>query len=959
MSKWLSEIRLVAGKEFKGFFSTPAAYLFLGGFLASILFAVFWVEAFFARNIADARPLFQWLPLLMIFLVAALTMRTWSEERRSGTLESLLTAPISPLQLVLGKFTASFWLISLALLLTLPLPVTISFMGHLDWGPVIGGYIATLFLSAAYISIGQYMSGRTDNPIVALIMTTIVCAFLYLVGSDTLTNLFGYRAGEFFGLIGTGTRFESITRGVLDFRDLYYYASIVGVFLSLNLLSLEKLRWAGNPNNKVHRLWHLGIILATANLIAANLWLHHLGWIRVDITAEQRFTLSAATEQQLDELQEPLVITGYFSEKTHPLLQPLIPSLTDLLEEYSTVGGNRVRVEFVDPTKDREAEEAAATLYDLRPVPFQTADRYQSAVVSSYFDLVVAYGDQYEKLGFRDLIEVKARGEGDVRVVLKNPEYSITRVIKKVAANYRSGADSISQLKSPISIKAYVSQNEVLPPILIDIKEALLQTLTELQSQSAGKVTYEFVDPNIDDGALAKELEERFGFGPQVASLLDPRPFWFYVVIESAKGAFQVPLPQTLDAPSIKRAVDSAIMRLTPGALKTVALMKPEAFGPQAQQYRYLADILGQNVLVIETQVEDGYVMTESDLLLLMAPSKITDLQKFAVDQFLMQGGSVVVITSPFNIEVASTLSAKSHESGLADWLFHHGISIGDSLVLDPYNAALPVPVERYIGGIAVQEYRMLPYPHFPDLRGEGLNASNPITSALDQLTLNWASPISIDFDINDDREVTQLLTSSPESWITENTDLIPNYESFPENGFVASEDRNVHVLAIALQGRFESFYKDMEPPPLPADDEPRDEDGEGESNDVTERDIRISGVIERSPDSAKLVVIASNSFATDTAIDLASQGVGTFYTKPLDFIQNTVDWSLEDSALLQLRGRTELARTLYPMTERTRRMWEWINYASIFAGLMIVLVWRRRSDSADLHRHNEILAEV
>ena len=238
----MGEIQRIARKEFNGFFASPAAFLFLGAFLAVTLFVFFWVETFFARNIADVRPLFQWMPLLLIFLVAALTMRAWSEERRSGTLESLLTSPIRPLQLVLGKFMAGLALVAVALLLTLPLPVTVALLGPLDWGPVIGGYVAALFLAAAYLAIGLYMSARTDNPIVALILTVVVCGLFYLLGSSMLTNLFGHRVGEVLGLVGSGSRFSSITRGVLDLRDLYYYLSIVGVFLALNLYSLERLR---------------------------------------------------------------------------------------------------------------------------------------------------------------------------------------------------------------------------------------------------------------------------------------------------------------------------------------------------------------------------------------------------------------------------------------------------------------------------------------------------------------------------------------------------------------------------------------------------------------------------------------------------------------------------------------------------------------------------------------------
>src|SRR5690606_10918354 len=157
MRELLATAGRVARKEFRGFFATPAAYLFHGAYLAATLFIFFWAEAFFARNIADVRPLFQWMPLLLIFLVAALTMRAWSEERRAGTLESLLTAPVAPLALVLGKLVAALGLVVLALALTLPLPLTVALIGPLAWGPAVGGSVATRFLPAAYVAIGPAM----------------------------------------------------------------------------------------------------------------------------------------------------------------------------------------------------------------------------------------------------------------------------------------------------------------------------------------------------------------------------------------------------------------------------------------------------------------------------------------------------------------------------------------------------------------------------------------------------------------------------------------------------------------------------------------------------------------------------------------------------------------------------------------------------------------------------------
>lgn len=966
MADYFSTTLRIARKEFRGFFATPAAYLFLGGFLAVTLFVFFWVETFFARNIADVRPLFQWLPLLLIFLVAALTMRAWSEERRAGTLESLLTAPVSPLQLILGKFTAALGLVALALALTLPLPATVSLLGPLDWGPVIGGYIATLFLAAAYVAIGLYMSGRTDNPIVALILTAVVCGLFYLVGSSTLTTLFGHEIGGVLALLGTGTRFESITRGVLDLRDLYYYLSIVGVFLALNLFSLERLRWAGNPVSPRHRLWGWAAGLAAANFIAANLWLNPIGWARADITAENQYSLSEATDNQLAALQEPLLVRGYFSAKTHPLLAPLVPRIKDLLEEYAVAGGDRIRVDFIDPTRDREAEEEAASRYGIKPVPFQTADRYQAAVVSSYFDLVIAYGDQYETLGFRDLIEVKARGERDLDVVLKNPEYAITRAIHKVAGSYRAGGNPFEALQQPVAFNGYMSPDEQLPETLRELRGDLKDLLDDLKKQAGNKLTVQFADPDADGGKLAAELNQKHGFGPQIASLFDPKPFWFYMVLEGDGEALQVPLPETLDKPSLERSLNAALQRLTPGALKTVALVKPQAFGPGGQRYGDLEKVLGENVRIKESDLKSGQAPDDADLLLVMAPKALDEKQRFAIDQFLMQGGSVVLATSPFDVQVSGSLNASKQDSGLKEWLEHHGITIDETMVLDPQNAALPVPTERYIGGLALREIRMLPYPHFPDLRGDGLNPDNPITASLGQLTLNWASPIQVDANKNEARKVIELLHSSENSWTSDSLNLVPDYRAHPKTGFALSGERNSQLLAVAIEGRFDSFYQGKESPLAKTEEREDDaakgsgvDDENADKKEEKEAEQRITGIIERSPESARLILVSSNTFASDAAIDLASQGLNTLYTKPLAFLQNAIDWSLEDRGLLALRGRTQLARTLDPMPDGEQRVWEWANYGLALLGLLAVWGWRRRVAAADAQGYSAVLAEV
>ena len=953
-------IRIVR-KEFAEFFASPAALLFLGAFLVVTLFLFFWMETFFARNIADARPLFKWLPALLIFLAATLTMRSWSEDRRAGTIEILLVSPVSRVHLVLGKFLAGLGLVALALALTLPLPLTVSLLGPLDWGPVVGGYLAALCLAAAYLSIGVYMSARTDNPVVAWILTALVCGVFYLIGTPTITGLFGHRVGELLMLLGSGSRFDSVTRGVLDLRDLYFYLSIVGVFLTLNLFSLERISWAGNPATRHHARWWCAVILVIANFIAANFWLQTIGWARLDITRDQVYSLSEATDRYLSQLQEPLLIRGYFSAKTHPLLSPLVPRLRDLLAEYAAVGRGRVRVELVDPHADQTIEEEAARKYGIRPIPFQMASRHESGVVNSYFHIVVSYGDQNETLDFQDLIEVKSSSSGDLDIVLKDPEYAITSTVKKVLGSFRAGGSPFDTLTGKVSFRGYISAQDKLPPELLELRSDLESVLAELQTQSAGRFSVTITDPEADGGRLGREINERYGFRPQLAGLDDRSAFWFSMLMLRSGEAIQVPLPEELGKEAARRTLIASLKRLAPGFLKTVALVTPS---PElaSSDYQYLGDALMQNNRVTNTDLSSGRVPEDADLLLVLAPTEFDERQVFAVDQFLMQGGSVFLATSTRDVQVADSFQVKAHRSGLEDWLAHHGLEVGSGMVMDPVNTALPVPVERYVGTVPVREIQHLPYPLFPDLREDQLNADNLITSGLDQLTVNWISPVSINTAASGgSRKSAVLLQSSDQSWVSRDASVVPDYKEFPGEGFAVSGDRAARTLAIAVEGGFNSYFKDK-PSPLLAAARPTPSaeasavDAKNSAGGQSSRSLPAASVIEKSPPSARIILVGSNAFATDTVLTMVSEGMGTLYTKPLEFMQNVIDWSLEDQGLLSIRGRSRFSQTLVPLRPDEQALWEYLNYGLALAALLGTWLWRRRSQRVSLARYQAML---
>ncbi len=969
----MSDLLRVSRRELSSFFGSPVAYLFIGAFLAACLFVFFWVDAFFARNVADLRPLFDWMPLLLIFLAAALTMRLWSDERSRGTLEVLATLPVPTWKLVLGKFLAALALVGVALALTLPLPVTVALLGPLDWGPVIGAYLATLLLAAAYIAVGLFVSARTDNPIVALIGTTLLCALLYLIGSPALTSLFGHGGGELLRLFGSGARFESITRGVIDLRDLAYYLSLVAAFLALCVYSLEQLRWAEDSDRRAaHHRWTLITALSVANLFALNLWLQQVGTARADLTEGELYTVSDATWNYLEQLQEPLLIRGYFSAETHPLLAPLVPQLRDLLREYEVVGGAKVQVEFVDPATDPELEREAGEVYGIRPVAFQTASKYQASVVNSYFDVLIQYGDQFETLGFQDLIEVKARSETDLDVRLRNPEYDLTRTIKKVLYGYQGGGDAFAGIAGPIRFRGFISPPEALPeplPLLREELESVLTELSEMANRDKERFAWDIRDPDADP-QLTAEIDERFGFQPLVLGLLDPRPFYFYMVLEQGDRAVPIPLPEGMDRDSLARAIEAGIKRFAPGVLRTVALYTPPSAAagfpgmpqPATPGYSLLKDSLRQGFALRETDLASGQVPEDADLLFVVDPADLDVTQQFAIDQFLMQGGTVVLASSSFDLDLSgSEIGAAPAQSGLEDWLAAMGVEVQPSLVLDPQNTPFPIPVQRELAGFVVEEIQTLDYPYFPDVRDDGLAEDSGITANLGQVTMNWSSPLAIDPDKNAGREVVRLIQSSPRAWTSDSADMQPDFERYGAPGFPRGDERGRQLLAVSIEGRFESAFAGQRSPLLPSEeaqdaDQDNAVDGEaadpidaladevaGDEADGEEDRPVVSAVVERSPASARLIVIGSDSFLTDTAISLATEATQTRYLKPLELAQNALEWSLEDRGLLALRGRGQFGRLLSPVGQEARVFWEYLNYVLAAGGLALVY-WLHRA---------------
>lgn len=237
----MNTILTITKKELKSFFNSPIAYIFLCIFLISSSFLFFW--DFFLRGQASMRGFFAWLPVLFLFLVPAISMKMWSEEKKMGTIELLMTMPVKDMDVVLGKFFACFIFLSIAIFLTFPIIITVDYLGEPDFGPIIGGYIGTLLMGAAYLAIGLFLSSVTKNQIIAFIVGLAICFTFFIIGQPWITHLVPRTIAPFLNYVGIGSHFENIGRGVVDSRDIIYYFSVIVIFLYLNKLSIESRHW--------------------------------------------------------------------------------------------------------------------------------------------------------------------------------------------------------------------------------------------------------------------------------------------------------------------------------------------------------------------------------------------------------------------------------------------------------------------------------------------------------------------------------------------------------------------------------------------------------------------------------------------------------------------------------------------------------------------------------------------
>jgi ABC-2 type transport system permease protein len=697
--------------------------------------------------------------------------------------------------------------------------------------------------------------------------------------------------------------------------------------------------------------------LVVANLVLVNVWVYPLQGLRLDLTSQQEFTLSQTTRDLLANLQEPLTIRAYISQKTHHLLAPLIPQVQDLLKEYQIASNGKVNADVVDPSSDPQIEVEASQTYGIQPSPLQDTGQYEASVINAYFDIRVSYGDQNVILNFRDLIEVTPNRDGTVDVRLRNPEYDLTRSIKKVVYGFQSVDAVLAAMKDPVKLQLFVTP-ATLPEELKTVPDTIQKVAGDIAKPSNGKFTFALINPDDPSSPINRTtLQTTYKLQPIPVSLFSTESYYLDMFLSVGDKTYAVSPAADFSEASIRTAIESALKRSSSGFLKVVGLWTPPAtpqidqFGQQQQplsSWNLIQQQLSQDYTVQPVDLSSGQVPPEVDVLVVIAPQNLTDKEQYAIDQYLMRGGAVVAAAGNYTIQsdpAAGGLGLQPVKDGLQALLDFYGVHVENSIVMDPQNEPFPVQVARNVGGIAVQQIQALNYPFFPDVRSDAMDASSPIVARLPAVTMNFASPITLDQTQNANRKTTVLLKSSPRSWLTTNTDIQPNFQLYPDAGFAPEGTPQAQPLAVSVQGVFTSFFKGKASPFQPSSSTAPNANPAATPTPVPPQ---AANLIEESPDTARLVVVGSAEFVDDIILQLSSRLTQDRYLNNLQFVQNAVDWSVEDLDLLSIRSRGTITRVLKPMDPREASTWEIANY--FIAGLALIVVgviwyYRRRNE--------------
>lgn len=388
----MSSIWTVARREVKALFDQPTGYILLVIFVGVNNFLFFRQAYLF--DIASLRPMLELLPWLLLIFVPAITMGTLAEDVRGGTVEVVLSHPITELEYLIGKYVGRLLFVWSGIGITLFIPIGLSLGADLHVGVVVAQYFGTALLAGGLVAIGVWSSSLTKNQVTAFMVSVLVVFVLVLVGLDPLLLGLPPVLASVAARLGVLSHFRDIARGVIDLRDVIYFATLAAVFLSLAYGGIMR-RKLSVKGEALPRL-RLGVAIIVASLVVINLFGNNIGG-RLDLTPGRAYTLSAATRDIVRNAEDLVTIKLFISDELPPEVALLRRDLDDLLRDFRSASDGNVRLVVRDPAEDEDVEAEARSL-GIHPVQFNVMGESQFTVRDGYLGLAVQYADQTETI---------------------------------------------------------------------------------------------------------------------------------------------------------------------------------------------------------------------------------------------------------------------------------------------------------------------------------------------------------------------------------------------------------------------------------------------------------------------------------------------------------------------------------------------------------------------------------
>lgn len=711
----------------------------------------------------------------------------------------------------------------------------------------------------------------------------------------------------------------------------------------------------------------VAMILLFANVIAFNALFNRVRVARMDLTQDKIYTLAPETRELLQEPEEPLEIFFFHTvlDRMHEKLSPLVGPLSDIVREFGAASDGKVIARVVEWESADKATQARATeQFGVKPVPLQMQTTDEETVRNTYFSVVVAYGDQFQRFDQSDLYRIVQSGAGlDIRVELQNVEYLLAKAIYKVIRGFQSIGAALATHSLDATIELYFSPEAELPEFLKKVPGYAAKVSKKLADEAMGRLKVEsIVIPDTEEALpLKKQAASKYKLRPIQVDFFSEKTIYSYAVVSAGRQYVPVPLitqGEEMTEFEVRESIEGQLKTLIPGFMMMIGVMTPDAkqnpmmaqMGQRQppEEYREIVQALEAEFDVRRIDLGEGRpIPRQITTLLIIKPETFSDKALYEIDQFVMRGGRLVVCADGYSFDLDRAWQSQDPSSvrpvadGFKKFLRHMGADVGDSMILDTKSEI----VRKVKQGTRRGEMEILTLkdPHFVYVETpDGFDRKHDISARQRFILLPWATTVTAAKAVAaaESREaqpgLPEGVTAREIAWTSEESSTstdVARAESKEKIDYVPPKDAARHPVALVLTGVFPSYFTGK---PIPGAEKADTPESAATRKAEADRGIKL----DRSKDTS-IVVIGDSDFVSP--IVAGAFGLSSSLQHNVTFLRNAIDFGGPEAKLMPIRNRENVQRPLLALrgTDETGRQsrTSWARWLAIAVPCAVLLL--------------------